>query len=168
MRGTDGRYVILELSAADELSSVYEGGIINGGNGPAGTTGSGVVKAVYASVEQEKTIMTEEDIPLLPNGGIYPNTEVKNRTVDDFQQKIFRDPDTGEYLMYNLYIPEDYSTQKEYPLILFMADASADGDDVMITLRQGNGAVVWAAGRNRQNIPASCWHHNSGRTHRKP
>lgn len=93
--GTDGRYVILELSAADELSSVYEGGIINGGNGPAGTTGSGVVKAVYASVEQEKTIMTEEDIPLLPNGGIYPNTEVKNRTVDDFQQKIFRDPDTG-------------------------------------------------------------------------
>lgn len=151
--GTDGRYVILELSTADELSSVYEGGIINGGNGPTGTTGSGVVKAVYASVEQEKTIMTEEDIPLLPNGGIYPNTEVKNRTVDDFQQKIFRDPDTGEYLMYNLYIPEDYSTQKEYPLILFMADASADGDDVMITLRQGNGAVVWAGPEEQAKHP---------------
>lgn len=47
--------------------------------------------------------------------------------------------------MYNLYIPEDYSTQKEYPLILFMADASADGDDVMINPAPGK----WGGGLGR-------------------
>lgn len=152
--GTDGKYVVLELSAADQEASVYEGGIENGGNGPTGTTGSGVIKSVFANVKQEKSILSTEDIPLLANHVSYPSTRNVDQVVDHFQQKSFRDPDTGEILMYNLYVPEAYDPEREYPLVLFMADASADGDDVMITLRQGNGATVWATPEEQEKHPS--------------
>ncbi|MBP3781158.1 MAG: hypothetical protein ILA30_05795 [Selenomonas sp.] len=43
---------------------------------------------------------------------------------------------------YNLYLPENYDPNKKYPLLFFVADASANIYAVKAPLFQGNGAVV--------------------------
>lgn len=157
--GSDGCWVILELDPSEEAASVYEGGIVNGGNGPTGSTGSGILKSVYTKVMQEKALLSADKDPsgeklLMTDGAFHTNTAVINRVADDFIQKTYLDPVTGVSLDYNLYIPGDLQEGSSYPLVLFMADASADGDDVMFTLRQGNGATVWAEPEEQDKHPS--------------
>ncbi len=47
-------------------------------------------------------------------------------------------------LAYNLHVPDDYNPAQRYPLIVFIHDSSAVGDDPAYTLKQGYGALVWA------------------------
>ncbi len=61
-----------------------------------------------------------------------------------FRQEVFKDPDTGITLKYNLFIPGNYDANKAYPLVLFIHDAGAVGHDARATLTQGLGAVIWA------------------------
>ena len=69
-----------------------------------------------------------------------------NPTVDDFQQFVFEDPAyDGKELMYNLYIPENYDPDKEYPLVLFIHDAGVVSNNPIATLTQGLGAVSFAS-----------------------
>ncbi|GAB4407794.1 MAG: hypothetical protein Kow00123_20760 [Anaerolineales bacterium] len=61
-----------------------------------------------------------------------------------FRQEVFKDPDTGITLKYNLFIPGNYAANKAYPLVLFIHDAGVVGHDARATLTQGLGAVIWA------------------------
>ena len=63
---------------------------------------------------------------------------------DSFEQAIYTDPDTGEELPYNIYLPEDYDASKTYPVVLYIADSSLVGQDVTAPLSQ-YGALIWAS-----------------------
>lgn len=56
-------------------------------------------------------------------------------------------------LQYNLFIPTDYDEKKLYPLVIFIADASANSDDPLIPLVQGNGGVIWATPAEQAKHP---------------
>lgn len=64
--------------------------------------------------------------------------------VPEFRQLVYDDTVTGKKLHYNLFIPQNTDAGKDYPLVLFMADASTPGTDVIRPLIQGYGALVWA------------------------
>lgn len=64
--------------------------------------------------------------------------------VPEFRQLEYHDEVTGKTLQYNLFSPKDMEEGKEYPLVLFMADASTPGTDATRPLTQGYGALVWA------------------------
>ncbi len=64
--------------------------------------------------------------------------------VPEFKQLIYSDSVTGKTLKYNLYVPKDVDASKQYPLVLFMADASTPGESFTTPLTQGYGALVWA------------------------
>lgn len=64
--------------------------------------------------------------------------------VPEFKQLVYSDSETGKTLHYNLFTPKNIDENKEYPLVLFMADASTPGTDVTRPLTQGYGALVWA------------------------
>ncbi|MCH4217087.1 MAG: esterase [Megasphaera sp.] len=66
-------------------------------------------------------------------------------SIADFRQYTYTDPATGVSMPYNLYLPRSYDPAKSYPLVVFIADASANTDDSTTPLYQGNGAVVWAS-----------------------
>lgn len=66
------------------------------------------------------------------------------REVPEFEQLVYTDAETGKTLNYNLYSPKNIEEGKEYPMVLFMADASTPGTDVTRPLTQGYGALVWA------------------------
>lgn len=64
--------------------------------------------------------------------------------VPEFKQLVYTDTETGKALQYNLFTPKNMEQGKDYPLVLFMADASTPGTEVTRPLTQGYGALVWA------------------------
>ncbi|MDE6400171.1 MAG: hypothetical protein K2L68_04840, partial [Muribaculaceae bacterium] len=61
-----------------------------------------------------------------------------------FKQLEYTDSVTGKTMKYSLFSPSGIDTSKEYPLVLFMADASTPGEDATRPITQGYGALVWA------------------------
>lgn len=80
------------------------------------------------------------------------NTMARTLVVDDFQQAVYRDNDTGDTLRYNIFVPET-KPGKKYPLVIFLHDASCSGQEDTYTLRQGLGAVIWATPEEQAKHP---------------
>lgn len=66
-----------------------------------------------------------------------------NESINKFQVKTFTDDVTGKSIQYNIYFPEDYSHDKKFPVVFFIADASAAGKTSDFSIKQGYGALVW-------------------------
>ena len=79
---------------------------------------------------------------------------LKNETLSKFKQLTFEDAETGKTMEYNLLVPDGYDGTKNYPLILFMADASTVGKEVTAPLTQGYGALEFASDRDQQKHPS--------------
>ena len=79
---------------------------------------------------------------------------LKNETLDKFEQFIYEDAETGKTMQYNLFVPDAYDGKQNYPLVLFMADASTVGKDVTTPLSQGYGALEFASKRDQQMHPS--------------
>lgn len=73
--------------------------------------------------------------------------------VPEFKQLEYTDAETGKSLKYNLYTPKNIDKSRNYPLLLFMADASTPGTDVTRPLTQGYGALVWASEQSQAKNP---------------
>ena len=80
------------------------------------------------------------------DGGIMGNDAVKTPDMDRFEDNhYYNDPDTHVILHYNFFKPEGYEESgEEYPLVLFIPDASAVGKDWETVLQCGNGGTIWA------------------------
>nr|WP_319483476.1 PHB depolymerase family esterase [uncultured Cohaesibacter sp.] len=85
--------------------------------------------------------------------GSCETSAMTNLIVDDFQQLEWHDPETGDVLAYNLFIPKGYDPEKSYPLINFMHDAGATSNEVLTTLKQGLGAIAWASPEDQARRP---------------
>lgn len=64
--------------------------------------------------------------------------------VPKFKQLTYTDAKTGTTMRYNLFTPANVDAAKKYPLVMFIADASTPGSDVIRPLTQGYGGLVWA------------------------
>lgn len=131
-RAKNGRYVVLELSDQDEAAKRLE------------RRGEGFDARMYFK-KPETRVWQLDDIRGIDgtvcraNENCYIGYKERQPLVDEFI--------AGEYkgLKYNLFIPKQYDSSKKYPLVLFIEDAGALGEDARITLAQGYGAVIWAA-----------------------
>lgn len=74
-------------------------------------------------------------------------------TLQDFRLLEYSDPQTGAVIPYSLFLPRDYDPGKKYPLLFFVADAGANGDDLTRNLTRGNGATVWAEPEEQAQRP---------------
>ncbi|EPP24579.1 alpha/beta hydrolase-fold protein [Vibrio fluvialis] len=79
---------------------------------------------------------------------------LRDEIAPTFQTLTFHDSVTGRTMDYNLYIPEDYDSNKSYPLVLFMADASTTGKGAEAPLKQGYGGIIWATPENQAKHPS--------------
>lgn len=84
---------------------------------------------------------------------ILKGTAPQAAAINAFQQYTYTDPASGYKMPYNIYLPKGYDGSKSYPLVVFIADASANNDDVTTPLYQGNGAVVWASDKWQAEHP---------------
>lgn len=172
-QGTNGQYVIVELTTAITPETMMNGNSPGAGNGqngnnqqggnqggdqggspPAGGGGPGLgsaandsseSKPLTVNVTQSGDITTVDGQMYKANASALTNSNDINLVVDDFKQLVYTDPNyNNEKLMYNLYVPKNYDPSKKYPLVLFMHDAGVVSNDPKKTLTQGLGAVVWA------------------------
>ncbi len=74
-------------------------------------------------------------------------------TVNKFVQLQFKDALTSKEMAYNLFVPKGYDSNKTYPLVLFIADASTVGKNTTTSLTQGYGALVWASDESQSENP---------------
>jgi len=80
-------------------------------------------------------------------------TALKQETLTKFQQLTFEDAETGKTLTYNLCFPKDYDASKQYPMLMFIGDASTVGDPQR-PLTQGYGALEFASDRDQTTHPS--------------
>jgi predicted peptidase len=72
-------------------------------------------------------------------------TAIKEPDIERFQQYEYTDKQVGATIPYSLYLPRNYDPNKKYPLLFFVADASANINAVKTPLFQGNGATIWTS-----------------------
>ena len=63
--------------------------------------------------------------------------------VPKFKQFSYKDEQSNITIEYNLYIPKNYDSNKKYPMVQFIPDASLFGKGAIPSLTQGYGALVW-------------------------
>ena len=63
--------------------------------------------------------------------------------VPKFKQFSYTDEQSNITIEYNLFIPENYDSNKKYPMVQFIPDASLFGKGTLTSLTQGYGALVW-------------------------
>lgn len=165
--GTPGNFVILKFEY--ENTETAEGGMHGGPgagengpgaggnrpeageNGPDGGRDGGMMRgSEEKEVDFTVKVVQKSDISGT-DGTVYGKSDQAvessgqiDLVLEDFQLFEYTDPETGATIPYSLYLPENYDESKEYPLLFFVADASANGDNPVRNLTQGNGAIVWA------------------------
>lgn len=157
-KGVDGRYVVIETKAevdlnaqpkqptAAEMAEKKERDKMQGGPGlRAGwSTGGKDEYPGNAVVTQISDIKTTKGKTYKASSQKIANTKEQCLVADDFKQEEFVSPYTGQTLPYNIYLPDGYSPEQQYPLVLFIHDAGVASNDVKQPLYQGNGATSWA------------------------
>lgn len=73
--------------------------------------------------------------------------------VPKFSQFEFIDTIGNDTIPYNLLVPAGIKEGETYPLVLFMADASTPGKDILLPLTQGYGGLVWGTDEFQREHP---------------
>lgn len=132
-RTVEGNVVTLELSADDEKARVIPG-FASPPNGARGIV-----------PKTRKPIEVEVVIP--GYSAAIKSTKAVQPVIDDFEQGAYK------RILYNLFKPKNYDPAKKYPLVMFMPDASPNGNDAMLALVQGIGATCWATPEEQEKHP---------------
>ena len=166
-----GKYVIIEVNTDYQLKSVVGGAAHYKVSMAAGVKQIGEIKTANGVIApSDKEFVNYEAVEIMNWGKV----TVKNYAVDG--KYLIEDIDkfelhtkeagtayaathcfeeaTGEYmdidLPYALYVPEDYDAGKEYMMVLHVHDASAMGDDPIITLTESQAAINYASDEVQQ------------------
>lgn len=71
--------------------------------------------------------------------------ELYSETASKFDVFTYNDDDTGLSIQYNLFVPDNYSGDNDYPLLTFIGDSSTIGTNVEKPLNSGIGGLIWAS-----------------------
>ncbi len=158
-RSADGCHVMVRLSPADPRASLKEPPRADEKRTRSGPPELGErmpptrFRSPVVALEQVGPIRTVAGSEIPPADRPMVTSAVSNLVVDDFVQAEFHDPETGDTLKYNLFVPEGHDGSTACPLVLFMHDAGTSADDPLVTLKQGLGAVVFAGPDSQAKHP---------------
>lgn len=151
-KAEQGNYVIVELSLEDPNLSLEEKIPMANATVSFDKPKRGGKKWVAGDKPSTNLVFKEPQATLAIQGKTIKTTSVKYPIVEDFQQLIFEDPQTGKILRYNLFIPQN-SQNQPLPLVLFMHDAGVTSEFHRATLLQGLGALAWASPEDQAKRP---------------
>ncbi|WP_341579866.1 alpha/beta hydrolase-fold protein [Microbacterium schleiferi] len=111
-----------------------------------GITACGTVSASTEESTSATTVAQDRSTPSVTTASAQSPTlaELVAEVAGEFSQIEWTDPDTGQTLTYNIYLPEGYDKSKSYPLVVYIPDSSQVGSDATAGLSQ-YGALIWAS-----------------------
>ena len=78
-------------------------------------------------------------------------SKVSNEVKDKYKEFTYTDDETGLNINYGLFIPESYGkSNKVYPLIMFIGDATTTGNTITQILENCIGSVIWATAEEQK------------------
>ena len=81
-----------------------------------------------------------------------PPEEMK-KARESFKQYNFTSEDSSKILSYNLFVPENYSKEQKYPLVMFISDKSLVGKEVTAPITETVGGPIWATDTVQKKHP---------------
>lgn len=102
------------------------------------------------TVKQVSEIFAEDGTKFSPSEK--SSDKISAPIIEKFKQFTYTD-EKGNTMPYNLYLPKGYDGTKKYPLLFFVADASANINEVTTPLFQGNGATSFASRHFQEKNP---------------
>lgn len=77
--------------------------------------------------------------------------KASNEVKDKYKEFTYTDDETGLSIDYGLFIPESYGrSNKVYPLIMFVGDATTTGNTITQILENCIGSVIWATAEEQK------------------
>lgn len=77
--------------------------------------------------------------------------KVSNEVKDKYKEFTYTDDETGLSIDYGLFMPESYGkSNKVYPLIMFVGDATTTGNTITQILENCIGSVIWATAEEQK------------------
>lgn len=135
-RAARGQFVIAELSTEDAAAELA-------GYDKPGPGGRFIRRTPKLSIRQTKAIKAADGSELTPWQEVLEGEGEIEPLVELFTQHVYHSPRTGRDLPYNLFLPENYDENGNYPLVMYIHDRGPLDTEVKTTLRQGVGALVW-------------------------
>ncbi|MBD7918989.1 hypothetical protein H9657_11965 [Cellulomonas sp. Sa3CUA2] len=87
-------------------------------------------------------------------GAASPSLETLQQDVlPQFEERSFDEPEVDLPVGYNLFLPEDFDSGQQYPMVLFVSDSTRVGDAVPAPSTQ-YGALIWASPQMQADHPA--------------
>ncbi|MBQ7371521.1 MAG: prolyl oligopeptidase family serine peptidase [Blautia sp.] len=80
--------------------------------------------------------------------------EMISEVKDQFTTGAYTDEESGLTVPYDLYLPQDYDESRNYPMVVFIGDATTVGTDLEYSLTQGWGGIVWATEEEQEKQEA--------------
>ncbi|MBQ3686303.1 MAG: hypothetical protein II932_00560 [Treponema sp.] len=112
-----------------------------------------------SSFSRYVTVTQSGDVTVSGGKEIYagPATVTSKKIIDpkvirEFNEKVFKDDETGMELRYCVYLPLYYTEGWNYPVIVFIPDSRANTNVSKSTLLQGEGATVWATEAEQEKM----------------
>ena len=96
------------------------------------------------NIQQVGTVVAADGTTYFPAMTAVESSTVSCPTIEKFRQMEYTSP-SGVTMPYNVYLPRNYSSEKTFPMVVFIPDASANINDVKTPLFQGNGATVFVS-----------------------
>lgn len=103
-----------------------------------GKSGNNFIDNFEDTTEENSEVKYEESNEL----DTFSNEEL-NKARESFKQFNFTNEDKSKFILYNLFIPENYQNEK-YPLMVFIGDASLVGKETTAPLNETIGGPIWA------------------------
>ena len=98
-----------------------------------------IFNVIKKDSDPDEKIDPKNEIDIISN-------EEMNKARNAFKQYKYTDTINNSYILdYNLFIPDNYTSNKKYPLIIFIEDASLVGTDkIKSPLNDTIGGPIWA------------------------
>ncbi len=117
------------------------------------TTTKKTVSTTQTTTKQEKTSTWDNKYGGADKSYDTGLLTLREQIAPKFQTLEFKDEVTGKTMTCNLFVPKGYDSEKQYPLVLFMADGSTTGKGAMSPLKQGYGGIIWATDESQAENP---------------
>ena len=95
-------------------------------------------------VETTHAVAGTSAVPTTVNNEVPTVEELISEVQGKFTQQTYSDTQSGKNITYNVFLPEGYRDSKQYPLVVYIPDASLVGKSSAEYLSQ-YGALIWAS-----------------------